>query len=318
MREPLREGINRRRALGLAGGAAAGLLLPAGAQARAHRSRLRHQHGHLPVKAIQAAVGAEGDVSSGVLDISVDREDIGDVKGPLGVTFKPSFELSGDLTFQPLGSKLAFFNGDIALKAGELNPVVDAIEKHGLVFQAMHQHYFDLDPMVWFVHLRGVGHPVALAERVHAVLRATSIPLPQTKPKDPTTPLDAKRLAKILHGSATVESDGVVTVVVPRTDRIVVGDVVSSPDANISTNVSFLPLDAKGASAAVAPDFSMRTHEVDPVVRTMRRAGFEVHCLYNQETGESPQLYFSHMIAKGDPYALARQVRRGLDHTHAK
>jgi hypothetical protein len=49
----------------------------------------------------------------------------------------------------------------------------------------------------------------------------------------------------------------------------------------------------------------------------MRAAGFSVGCLYNQETGESPQLYFAHMFAQGDPYALARAIRRGLDHTRA-
>jgi hypothetical protein len=75
----------------------------------------------------------------------------------MGVTFPPSFEINGDLTFQPLGGDLAFFNGDLALKTSELNPVVDAIHANGLVFQAMHQHYFDLDPMVWFVHFRGIG-----------------------------------------------------------------------------------------------------------------------------------------------------------------
>lgn len=40
-----------------------------------------------------------------------------------------------------------------------------------------------------------------------------------------------------------------------------------------------------------------------------------VHCLYNQETDEHPQLYFSHQLKTGDPYELAREIRRALDHT---
>jgi hypothetical protein len=69
--------------------------------------------------------------------------------------------------------------------------------------------------------------------------------------------------------------------------------------------------------AAAAPDFSMTSHEVQPVVALMRRRGWHVGCLYNQETNERPQLYFSHMIKNGDHYKLAREIRTGLDRTNA-
>lgn len=49
----------------------------------------------------------------------------------------------------------------------------------------------------------------------------------------------------------------------------------------------------------------------------MRRNGFHVGCRYSQETNEHPQLFFSHMIDTGDPYRLARKIRRGLDLTHS-
>jgi Domain of Unknown Function (DUF1259) len=252
-----------------------------------------------------------------VLGINVTRTDVGPVKGPLGVVFPPSFEIQGDLTFQPLGEDLAFFNGDLALRAEEINPVIDAIEANGLVFQALHQHYFDLDPMVWFVHFRGTGKPRGMAHAIRKVLAATATPLPQKAPAHPTTPLDHTKLAKTLHGSSEIGEDGVVTVTVPRRDKIVIDDVQVSPEANISTNVSFLPLDEQGTRVAAAPDFSMAASEVSSVVRRMRAAGFEVGCLYNQETAEHPQLYFAHMLAVGAPEHLALQMRRALDHTNA-
>jgi hypothetical protein len=311
--------VTRRRALTLGGASLAGLAVPRGASARvpAAHAALHHRRGSLPVGVIQDIVGAEGSVSAGVLDITIDRKDVGPVKGPMGVTFPPSFEVNGDLTFQPLGGDLAFFNGDLALKASELNPVVDAIYSNGLVFQAMHQHYFDLDPMVWFVHFRGIGKPRTLAHAVRKVLNATATPLPQKRPIDPKTPLDHGKLAKTLHGSGDVGDDGVVTVSVSRSDRIVIGDVQVSPEANISTNIQFLPLDAVGTKVAVAPDFSMLGSEVGPVCRRMRAAGFEIGCLYNQETDEHPQLYFAHMIAVGNPQKLAVEIRTALDHTNA-
>jgi hypothetical protein len=307
--------LTRRKAL-VAGGGAVGALALAKVPARAS-STPRKQRGHLPAAAIQSIVGIEGTVSSGVLGMSPERKDIGTVRGPQGVHFPPSFELNGDLYFQPLGSDLAFFNGDIALKASELNPVVDAIDANGLVFQAMHQHYFDLDPMVWFIHFRGTGEPLALARAVRRVLEATATPLPQKSPAHPKTPLNHSALARTLGGSSEIGDAGVVTVTINRSDTIVIGDVEVSPETNVSTNVEFLPLDRAGTRAAVAPDFSMRTPEVPRVCKAMRAAGFEIGCLYNQETGEHPQLYFAHMLATGDPQALAVKIRAALDLTHS-
>jgi hypothetical protein len=181
----------------------------------------------------------------------------------------------------------------------------------------MHQHYFDLRPMFWFIHMRGVGDPIGLARAMHNVLSVTSTPFPQAPPANPTTPFDVTRLERILHGTASVGDSGVVTVDIDRTDEIVVDDVLVNPGANISTNVQFEPLDSTGSSAAAAPDFSMKTSEIMPVTQVMRGQGWQDHCLYNQETGEHPQLYFSHMLKTGDPYVLATEIRKGIDRTAA-
>jgi hypothetical protein len=58
------------------------------------------------------------------------------VKGPLGVTFTPWFEIDGTLTFHPLGDDLAFFNGDLPLKADETDHFIDALIANGLIFLA--------------------------------------------------------------------------------------------------------------------------------------------------------------------------------------
>jgi hypothetical protein len=312
--------VSRRRVLALGGGVAAGTLLasaPDGVAAEARRPRVRKQAGKLPASQIQRIVGAQGTVTNGVLSIDIARDDLGPARGPLGVTQTGSFEIDGTLTFQPLGSNRAFFNGDLPLKPREVNPFIDALIANGLTFQALHQHFIELDPQIWFIHWRGVGEPLALAQAVHNVLKATSTPLPQTMPSNPKSPLDDKRLAKILHGSAQIGDHGVVTVNVSRRGRIVIDGVRVSPEANISTGIEFKPLSKSGSQAAAAPDFAMTGHEVQPVVRTMRGQDWFVGCLYNQETSEAPQLYFSHMIKTGDAYALAAEIRLGLDRTNA-
>jgi hypothetical protein len=308
--------------LALGGGAAAGGVLsaatPLTAAAVAHDHHHRGQRGMLPADQIQQIVQAQGTVTNGVLSIDIERQDIGDVAGPLGVTFTPAFEVDGTLTFQPLGDGKAFFNGDVALKPEETNSVIDAIVANGLIFQAFHQHYIETSPNVWFIHFRGEGDPLQLARGVYNVLKATATPLPQTMPANPTTPLDPDRLALILHGDAQVGDEGVVTVSISRTDTIVIDGVRVSPEANISTEVQFKPLSSSGSSAAVGPDFSMTSSEVQPVVSLMRRQDWFVGCLYNQETNEYPQLYFSHMLKTGDAYVLAQEVRRGLDLTDSE
>jgi hypothetical protein len=311
--------LSRRQALAVGGGVAGGLLatrapfVGLATATGAHESKT----GKLPADQIQKIVQAEGTVTSGVLSIDLSRDDIGDVHGPLGVTFTPAFEVDGTLTFQPLGGARAFFNGDLALKGAETDPFIDAIIANGLVFQAFHQHYDQMSPQIWFIHWRGTGDALELAKAVRNVLGATSIRLPQTMPSHPKTPLDARRLGSILGGDATVGDEGVVSVEVARKGKVVINGVHVAPEANISTVVEIRPLDAGGSSAALAPDFSMTGPEVQPVVKVMRDQGWHVGCLYNQETGERPQLYFSHMLKTGDPYALAAEIRRGIDLTNA-
>lgn len=305
-----------RRGL-LAAGAASGLFVGgAASQAGAAVAGTRaYQRGTLPAERIQHIVQAEGTVSDGVLSIDISRDDIGQVDGPRGVTFTPAFEVDGSLTFQPLGGGRALFNGDLALKPEETQPFIEAILENGLVFQAFHQHYVEMHPQIWYVHWRGVGDALHLARAVRRVLSTTSTPLPQTMPKHPTTPLHADRLARILGGDASVGEEGVVTVEVPRKDHITIDGIRVSAHANISSNIEFKPLSSHGMMAAAAPDFSMTAAEVQPVVRVMKRFGWFVGCLYNQETSEHPQLYFAHMLKVGDPYELAHEIRRGLDRT---
>ncbi len=278
------------------------------------------EHRHeptLPVDEIEELVGAKGTVTNGVLDIPIARTDIGSVEGPEGVTFTPSFEIHGDLYFQPLADGRALLNGDLALLPEEVNPFVSALLEHQLVFQAYHQHVIEMSPQIWFNHFRGVGDALVLAREIRAAIAVTRTPLPQPPPRNASTPLDPERLASILHGDTRVGDDGVVTVTVDRTDRVFIDRVLVRPETGISTIIEFKPLG--GASAAVVPDFSMTSSETVPVVNAMLNAlGWFQGCLYNQETDEHPQLYFDHMVKTGNAYRLAAEIRKGLNLTNAE
>lgn len=264
------------------------------------------------VAEIERIIRAKGTVSDGVLNIEIDRDDIPHVRKD-GVPIKPAFEINGNLCFQPLADGSIMFNGDLCFKPGELNPAIDQMIKHGLTFQAMHQHLFSLEPQVWFMHMRGRGSARKVAEACHAVISATSTPLPQAPPKHPATPLDVRRLAKIIGATPTVGASGVVGFELPQREPVVLGGVRINPFLNVYTSVDFQPLG--GDRAVVVPDFGQLGHQVNRCAGVMRDQGWQVNCLYNQETDEQPQLYFSHDFKVGNAYQLAREVRRGLEQT---
>ena len=320
--------VPRRGALQLAGTLAGGLLLSpfargAAAQDSSSLGEERFEHegeaasGKLPVSTIEQIIGAQGSLSNGVVDIPIGREDIGSVTGPLGVTFTADFEIHGDLYFQPLGDNRALLNGDMALLEDEVNPFISKLLAEGLIFQAYHQHLIGMTPQIWFVHFRGVDTPAALATKARAALAVTAAPLPQNPPQNPTSPLDAKRLASILHGDAQIGGGGGVTVTVARRHPVRLGRVITLQDTFISTSIDFMLLG--GTTAAVVPDLTKTANEVDPVVALMlNRLHWFQGCLYNQETDEHPQLYFDHMLKIGDAYTLAQEIREGLNKTRSK
>ena len=322
--------VSRRRALMLGGSLAAGLAmaeLPRAASAASGAGEVAksplasedpsvHASGQLPTKQIEETLRTDGKMNDGVFALSQDRKDL-HVTGPGGIPFKPSWQVNHEFAFQNLKDGNAIITCELSLLSKEVNPVIDQILKHGLVFQALHQHFFDLSPQIYHIHFRGIGNPLELARGVAAVVSATGTPLPQKSPIAPKTTLDKNKLEKILGGSAEIADDGVVIVSIPRKETIMLGGVPLKSDMGVSHTVAFEPLDG-GKKTAVAPDFALIASEINPLLQMMREQGFTVHCLYNQETAESPQLYFSHQLAVGDAYDLARKIRKGLERTNTK
>jgi hypothetical protein len=316
--------FSRRGVLAL-GGSFSGALVAAGAGTAFGASRLGSPLGagspiirvgdsdndQLPVHQIEAIMQASGHVSeSGVLSVEIDRNDLTNVTRN-GVPWLPSFQVNGTAYFQALGDGRAILNGDFALLDKETNPFIDALLDNGLIFQAFHQHYYDLTPQIWHIHYRGVGDPLQLAQAIfNSIRRATSTPFPQPPPPQ-TTPLPANELGKILGGSVEIGDNGVVMVSVLRADQITLGGIPIAGDEGIALEVAFEPLG--DGRTVVGPDFSMTSREVMPVTRVMREQGWDNNCLYNQETAEYPQLYFSHQVKIGDAIQLAREVRKGAN-----
>ena len=320
--------VTRRRTFALGGGLASGLLaasLASPAAADSYDSGTSggpgdgSEHGGgtpLPVAQMEQILQASGTVSEGVLSFEIDRNDLS-ASLPGGIPVAPAELLNAQLYFQSIGQDVAILNASICLKPSETNPFIDALIANGLTVMAFHQHLIDLTPLYWFQHFRGLGHPLALAQAVRNAIGVTSTPLPQFSPATLPTPFNADQLARILGGTAQVGNGGVVTVSVARAEQIRLAGVPILPGLGVSAPIAFQPLDSAGTQALAIPDFALIGKEVDPVFYTMRKQGFVIGCLYNQETDEVPQLYFSHQWAVGNPYSLANQIRNGLNLTNS-
>lgn len=295
------------RLAAVAAAALAGVVAVTGAAAGgAHSSTL-------PVSAIESALHAKGTLSQHVLSVENDRDELG-AHHIHGVPVTAPFQINGTLAFQPLSGGRALFNADLPLKPSEVNPFIDALLRGHIVFQAEHQHFYDLMPPTWFIHFRAIGDPLTIANAVYAAMRVTSIRLPQAPPAHPHTPFDVGRLKSILGASsAQVGAGGNVTLTLTQKRPVHLGGVLLNQDTNAETNIVFEPLNKTGSRAAAAPDFGMFAWQIQNTISVMRRQGWDIGCLYNQETDESPQLYFSHDFKTGDPYELAAEIRHGLD-----
>jgi hypothetical protein len=265
---------------------------------------------------IQDIIDADGSVMNGVFSIELDRNDIPNVRLH-NVPILPLFQINGDLVFQSIGNGKVMMNSDMCLKASELNPFIHELIEHGIVFQAEHQHFYDFEPLVWFVHFRAAGDPVWIAKGVKAALNKTSTPFPQGPPSNPTTPLPAKEIGEILGAKPEIGADGVVNYYIPRAEPLYLGGIRINPYLNTFTPISFEPYGG-GINAAAVPDFGMIASEINHVVWKMQSQGWDIGCLYNQETDEFPQLYFSHEFKWGNSIQLAHEISNGLDLMHLK
>lgn len=316
--------ITRRRALILGAGLTAGLVARTGFALES--SRAQAQDGSAPsgngvlAKDIQSKIEsilqAKGKVSNGLFSVTIDRNDLTDVKLK-GVPIKPAFQINGQLYFQDLGDGRALMNGDFPLKPTELNAFIDQLISHKIVIQAEHQHMYDFSPIVWFMHFRAIGDPMQIAHGMKDAYGVTTTRFPQKPAGNPKSPLPAEEIGQILGAKATVGADGTVHLNVPRAETIRLGGIAANPYLNIAAPIAFQPYGV-GQNAAAVPDFAMLAHEVNDVMQVMRQQGWDIGCLYNQETDEHPQLYFSHQFKTGDAIQLAHEIRNGLNKTNSK
>jgi hypothetical protein len=124
------------------------------------------KEGTIDAAAIEKIIGHKNESQKGVVKVTIGREAaMHDVKfgASMGLTTWAAFSGSDDL---------AAVDGDFAMTAAEVQPVLRALRKAGIHIVALHNHMIGEQPAIYFTHFWGKGPAKELAQGLKAALEA--------------------------------------------------------------------------------------------------------------------------------------------------
>ena len=125
----------------------------------------------LDTAGIIRALGHTGKLNGVVYQVSVPRSERIMENGH---EVPPAMGVATAINFQPTGSGKAAITGDFVLLASEVNPVVRALEAHGIQVEAIHSHMLFESPRLFFMHYWANDDAVTLARGLRAALDTTA------------------------------------------------------------------------------------------------------------------------------------------------
>ena len=264
---------------------------------------------------VDAALGRPGAVQpDSAYKFGFPRSDlavsIGDVK------LRPALALGSWLAFKETNSGQAIAMGDLVLTENEIAPVMRALQEGHVEQTALHNHLRGETPHVMYMHVMGMGDPVAIARAISAALKLTGTPAPAPPSSTPAQfDLDTAGIARAL-GRAGKVNGGVYQVAFPRAETIRVHNMTVPPSMGVATAINIQP--TGGGKAVTTGDFVLLGSEVNAVIRALRDHNIEVTALHSHMLEETPRLLFMHFWGNGDAGDLARGLKAALDLTNVK
>jgi hypothetical protein len=232
-----------------------------------------------------------------------------------GIPVKAGFALGSYAAFKISGGE-AVAMGDLVVTEDEINPVMMALQKGGIQTTAIHNHLLFATPLVMYLHFKGRGDPVAVANALHTALSMTKTPLTAPASTNGTSPLpfNTTTLDSVM-GYSGKANNGVYQYSIPRAETIMDGDMVVPATMGVATVINFQPtVDTK---AAITGDFALLASEVPQVLRAMGEHGIQVNSVHNHMLTDSPRIFYVHFWAVDDAVELGRALRDVLSRTNS-
>lgn len=201
--------------------------------------------------------------------------------------------------------------GDLVLLQDEVNPVMSILLDAGIAVTALHNHFFNDSPNVYFMHIEAEGKADKLAgdvraalEKVKAIRAATPQPADSFGGGIPgKSAITAAPLAEILN-TKPQEKDGMVKFVIGRETTMPCGCEVGK-EMGINTWAAFAGTDD---NAVVDGDFACLENELQPVLKRLRAGGIHIVAIHHHVIGETPRILFLHYWGRGKAANLAGTI----------
>lgn len=126
--------------------------------------------GDLDTAALDAIVGRTGAWDGGVYRYTVPRAET--ITAHRRV-LTPGFGVTTVIGFQPSGGGQAAINGDFAMVAEEVQPVIQALRGGSILPVGLHNHALDDHPRLFYMHFWATNDAAALARSLRHALDAT-------------------------------------------------------------------------------------------------------------------------------------------------
>lgn len=126
----------------------------------------------LNTAAIDRALGAKGTNDGGIYKFTFKRT--GGVSMH-GKALPPAMGVTTVLNFQPTGGGKAAINGDFAMTGDEVQKVIQALRGGGIDIVELHNHAFDDDPRLFYMHFWANDDATKLARALYTAVAAQKV-----------------------------------------------------------------------------------------------------------------------------------------------
>jgi hypothetical protein len=253
-------------------------------------------------------LGKTGDFKDRVLKVNIPRNDLAVTVDGVGVP--TPFGFGGWLAMTRGEGGRQVMMGDLVLLEKEVNPVMSALLDRGLQVTALHNHFFYEQPRVFYMHVMGHGEAADLARRAKPAVELIGRGAAPSKAAAPAGKLDTAPLAKIV-GHAGEQTGAVYKITIGRAD-LNVREMGAAINARMGLN-TWAAFHGSDRDAVVAGDVAMLEHEVQPVLKALRKHNLEIVAIHHHMLESSPVIIFLHYWGRGRAEGLAAGVRAALD-----
>lgn len=260
---------------------------------------------------IEQLTGLKGnlDKKEDVFKVSFPRDDLKAKVGKVKLT--PALGLTAWTAFIKTGDQVMAM-GDIVMTESQVNPVMDVALENGLEVTALHNHFFQEEPRIFFMHIGGMGKEEEIASAVGKVFAKLKETMKES-PSFPTANIDPAKtklteaiLVEVI-GEAGELKNGVYKISIGRPTKMhgyTMGNAMG-----VNTWAAFSGTDNE---ALVIGDFAMYENELQGVLKALRKENIYVVAIHNHMTHENPRVVFLHYWGIGPAKQLAAGVKAAL------